>query len=162
MKDFLVFLPIAIVSLAIKTTIFPNFPFPDIPLLMVFYLAYSKPSVEGAVFAFVIGFVDDAFSGSVIGSASFALVIIYACVFLLSKLLQVSTPATKAGGAAAAAVIKGLLTYYVLKFAHISVSFLATVILQALATGIFAPFVFTFLQKVSSYLGHQSFKDNES
>lgn len=162
MKDFLLFFPVAIFYLALKTTLFPDFPLPDVPLLMVFYIAYRKPSVEGAVFAFIIGFIDDAFCGSIIGSTSFALLVTYIAVFLSSKLVQFSTPATRAGGAAAAAVLKGLLTFYILKFAHVSASFVFHVLLLAIATGIVAPAAMNLLTKTSAYLSPKGFKDSET
>ena len=92
MKEFLLFLPLTIIYLALKSTLFASFPLPDIPLIMVFYLASRKASVEGALFAFVLGYLDDAFSGSVIGASSFALVLIYLGTHLMSMLVEFTTP----------------------------------------------------------------------
>lgn len=162
MKEFLVFLPLTIVYLALKSTLFPAFPLPDIPLIMVFYLASRKASTEGALFAFVIGYLDDAFSGGVIGTSSFALIVIFICVHLLSMVVQFSSPVSRAAGAAGAALVKGAATYYVLRFANVDVYFLTHVVLQALVTGFFAPPVITLLQKLVMAVTPRKFKDNES
>lgn len=162
MKEFLLFLPLTIVYLALKSTLFPAFPLPDIPLIMVFYLASRKASTEAVVFAFVLGYLDDAFSGGVIGTSSFALIVIFVCVHLLSMLVQFTSAASKAAGAAGAALVKGAATYYVLRFANVDVYFLTHVVLQALVTGFFAPPVMTVLQRLVSMITPRRFKDNET
>jgi hypothetical protein len=55
MRDFLIFLPISLFFLALRSTLFKGFPLPDIPLLIVFYVAYTRPSLEGVVLSFVLG-----------------------------------------------------------------------------------------------------------
>lgn len=162
MKEFLLFLPLTIIYLALKSTIFAAFPLPDIPLIMVFYLASRKASTEGAVFAFVLGYLDDAFSGGVIGTSSFALLVIFLSVHLLSMVVQFTTPAARAGGAAGAALVKGAASYYVLRYANIDVYFLTHVVLQALVTGFFAPPVISALQWLVMLVTPRKFKDNES
>lgn len=162
MKEFLLFLPLTIVYLALKSTLFPAFPLPDIPLIMVFYMASRKASIEGALFAFVLGYLDDAFSGGIIGTSSFALIVIFVCVHLSSMLVQFTTPAARAAGAAGAALVKGAATYYVLRFANVDVYFLTHVVLQALVTGFFAAPVMTILQKLVFLVTPRKFKDNES
>lgn len=161
MKEILLFLPIAVVYLAVKTTIFPSFPLPDIPLLMVFYLAYTKPSTAVAIFAFAIGFINDAFGGGIIGSTSFALVVIFTAVYLFSRFVQFTTPSLKAGGALAIAILKGLLTYSVLKYSDVSVHFFSHVLLQGFVTAVFAPLILAVFAKVTSYVNPQTFKDSE-
>lgn len=162
MKEILLFLPIAVVYLAVKTTIFPSFPLPDIPLLMVFYLAYTRPSTAVVLFAFALGFIDDAFSGGIIGATSFALVVIFIAVYLFSRFVQFTTPSLKAGGGLATAILKGLLTFSVLKFSSLSVHFFSHVLLQGFVTAVFAPLVIAVFSKVTSYINPQAFKDSES
>lgn len=159
MKEFLIFLPLTILYLAVKSTIFPNFPLPDLPLLIVFYMAFKKPSVEGALLGFVLGYLDDAFNGGIVGTTSFSLVFIFLVMHFLAKKVQFSTPAFRAGGVAAAALLKGILTYSVLRYANVNVYFFTHVILQALVTGILAPGIITLLSRITA-LGRQSFKDN--
>src|SRR3989304_4815710 len=73
MREFLVFLPLTIAYFALKSTLFAGFPLPDIPLIIVFYMAYRKAAVAGVLSAFAFGYLDDAFSGGIIGTSSFAL-----------------------------------------------------------------------------------------
>ena len=88
MKDFLIFIPATIVYLAVKSTIFASFPVPDLPLIMVFYLGYTRPSLEGALLCFVVGYIEDALAGGVTGSTSFALIFIFLCAYFLSRKVQ--------------------------------------------------------------------------
>lgn len=160
MKEFLFFLPVTIVYLAVKSTLLPNIPLPDLPLLIVFYLAYRKPSVEGVFFAFALGYLDDAFNGGIIGTTSFSLVFIYVAIHLLAKRVQFITPAFKAGGAGAASLAKGIVTYQILKSAGYAVSFLGLVVLESLVTAALAPGIISLFTRVSGALTPQSFKDN--
>lgn len=162
MKEILLFLPIAVVYIAVKTTLFPSFPLPDIPLLMVFYLAYTKPSTAVALFAFALGFIDDAFSGGIIGATSFALVAIFIAVYILSRFVQFTTPSLIAGGGLATAVLKGVLTFSVLKFSNLNVHFFTHVLLQGFVTAVFAPLVIAAFKSLTSFINPQTFKDSES
>lgn len=162
MKEFLLFLPLTIIYLILKSTLFAAFPLPDIPLIMVFYLASRKASVEGALLAFVLGYLDDAFSGSVIGASSFALVLIFLSTHLMSMLVEFTTPVARAAGAAAAALVKGAAVYYVLRYANVDAYFFTHVMLQALVTGFFAPPVISGLLWLTAAVTARKFKDNES
>lgn len=158
MKEFLVFLPITIVYLALKSTILVNLPLPDLPLIIIFYMAYRKPTIEGALMGFVLGYLDDAFNGGIIGTSSFALVLIFLAMHILAKKVQFSTPAFRAGGVAVVALIKGALTYSVLRFANVGVYFFTHVVLMSLVTGILAPGIITLFQRLFSLFGPESFK----
>ncbi|MDO8427359.1 MAG: rod shape-determining protein MreD [Deltaproteobacteria bacterium] len=162
MKELLLFLPLSIVFLAIKSTLFVSLPLPDLPLIIIFYMGYRRASLEGVLLSFALGYLDDAFNGSIIGSTSFALVTIFLAVFLLSKKVQFSTPALRAGGVGAAAIIKGLLSYSVLRFTNVDVYFFTQVILHAVVTGVFASPIIIGLQKLNSYVSPHTFKDNEN
>lgn len=162
MKEFLIFLPLTIVYLALKSTLFPNLPLPDLPLIMVFLIASRKASIEGAVLAFVLGYLDDAFSGGIIGTSSFALVFIFVTVHLLSRMVQFTTPSIMAGGAALAALLKGALTYAVLRFSNVDVYFLTHVVLQAVITGIFAPGIIAVLQRMLQAISSRKFEDGDN
>ncbi|MDP2690383.1 MAG: rod shape-determining protein MreD [Deltaproteobacteria bacterium] len=162
MKEFLLFLPLTAVYLAFKSTLFVDFPVPDLPLIIVFFTAYRRASLEGAVLGFVLGYMDDAFNGGIIGSSSFALVFIFLAVHLLAKKVHFSTPALRAGGVAAATLVKGVLTYAVLRFANADIFFFTHVILYALVTGICAPPVIAALVRLAGLVSPQKFKDNAS
>lgn len=160
MKEFLIFLPLTIVYLGFKSTLFANIPVPDLPLIIAFFMAYRKLSIEGVLLAFVLGYIDDAFGGGIMGSTSFSLIFIFLSVHLLSKIVHFSTPAIRAGGAGAAALVKGILTYYILRFANLEVHFLPHVLLQAVMTGIFAPAIITLLMRIITVFSPHTFKDN--
>lgn len=162
MKEFLLFLPLTVIYLALKSTFFAAFPLPDIPLIMVFFLASRKASTEGALTAFVLGYLDDAFSGGVIGSSSFALVVIFLGVHLLSMMVQFTSSAAKGAGAAGAAFVKGAAVYYILRYSNVDAYFITHVVLQALVTGFFAAPVISALQRMVSFVTPRKFKDNES
>jgi len=160
MKEFLLFVPITAIYLAIKSTLFPDFPLPDLPLTIVFFMAYRRPSLEGAFLGFVLGYIDDAFNGGIIGSTSFALVFIFLVIHLFARKVHFSTPALKAGGVAVAMLIKGLLMYLVVGSKGAGASFFAFVLLHALVTGICAPPIIMALSWLTELVSPQKFKDN--
>lgn len=162
MKEFLLFLPITAVYLALKSTLFPDFPFPDLPLIIVFFMAYRRPSLEGALLAFTLGYIDDAFNGGIIGSTSFALLFIFLAIHLFARKLHFSTPALRAGGVAVAMLIKGMLMYLVIRSANASVSLFTFVVLHALVTGICAPPIIMGLSWLAELVSPHKFKDNAS
>lgn len=139
MRDLLVFLPTAILYLAIKSTLLPEIPFPDVTLLVVFYVAYTRTSLEGAFLAFILGYIEDVFTGGVIGSTSFGLVMAFLAVHLLSRRMHFTTPAVKAAVAAALGLAKGILLFVVIDFASGGLRSVADMFFVAVLTGIFAP-----------------------
>lgn len=160
MKESLIFLPVTIIYLAIKSTLLPAFPVPDLPLIIVFYMAYRKASFEGVLLAFVLGYIEDAFSAGIIGSTSFALIAVFIAANLFSRKVQFSTPAMKSGGVLAASVTKGIITYTIIKASHEQASFLVTVVLQAIVTGATTPAIILFLDRITAWANPQAFKDN--
>lgn len=160
MKESLLFLPITVVYLAIKSTLFPSVPVPDLPLIIVFYMAYRKTSFEGMFLAFALGYIEDAFSAGIIGSTSFSLITVFIAVNLLSRKVQFSTPAMRSGGIAAASVAKGIMTYSIIRATHSEASFLVTVVLQAIVTGATSPAIILFLMKLTAWVSPQAFKEN--
>ncbi|MBW7956743.1 MAG: rod shape-determining protein MreD [Deltaproteobacteria bacterium] len=162
MKEFLLFLPLTIAYLALKSTVLAGFPLPDIPLIIVFYMAHRKAAVDGLLAAFALGYLDDAMSGGVLGSSSFSLVLIFVAVHLLSKIVQFTTPAVKGGGVFAASVLKGALAYYILRAAGLDALFQAGMVLEAAVSGLLAPAVFALLQKTVDIATPRKFKDNEN
>lgn len=160
MKESLLFLPVTIVYLAVKSTLFPAFPMPDLPLIIVFYLAYRKASFEGVLLGFVLGYVEDAFSAGIIGSTSFSLIAVFIAVNLLSRKVQFSTPAMRGGGIVAASAIKGVIIYSIIRVSHAEAGILSTVVLQAIVTGAVSPAIILFLARLTAWVSPQSFKDN--
>ncbi len=141
MRDFLIFLPITLFFLALKSTLFEGLPLPDLPIIIVFYIAYARPSLAGVVLSFVLGYIDDVFSGAVIGSTSLSLVFVFALVHLLSKKVHFSTAGMMALGATVMALLKFTAAYIILSSFNTHIPFLAYVLPAVLLTGLFAPAV---------------------
>lgn len=143
MRDSLTFIAITILFLVIKSTLLPFAPLPDLPLIIVFYCAYTRPSVEGVVLSFALGYMDDYLSGGHIGVSSFALVTVYALTYILSKKVHLLTPLSKAIGAAFMSLVKVIVMYGVLVFAGSPPALTGGVTASVLITGLFAPAVTT-------------------
>ncbi|MBI5344525.1 MAG: rod shape-determining protein MreD [Deltaproteobacteria bacterium] len=160
MKDFLIFLPLTIVYLAFKGALFPVIPLPDIPLIIVFYAAYTKPSYEGALLGFVLGVVEDSLSAGILGTTSFSLVMVFLAVHLLSMKMHFTTPLIKAVAAGSLTILKGALIYTVLSFTNFASAFPLRVVLQAFVTGALAPAVITLIARLLSLVNRNTFKDS--
>lgn len=157
MKDLLIFFPLTIIYLAIKSTLLPEIPLPDITLLVIFYVAFTRATVEGAVLGFVLGYIEDIFTGGVIGSTSFALVACFLAVHVASRRMHFTTAAVKAATAASLSVLKGILVYVILDFTSAGLGTVADIVLQALLTGVFAPAVLASLAWVTSVVRPRTF-----
>ncbi len=160
MKEFIIFLPLAALYLAFKSTLFANVPVPDLPLIIVFYSAYRKTSIEGVILVFILGYMDDVMSGGVIGASSFSLIIVYMAVRLIASKVHFSTAQARAGGAAGAALLKGILIGMVLRSAGIHASFIGNVLLITVTTGVFAPAFITLFTRLLNLVTPAAFKDN--
>jgi rod shape-determining protein MreD len=158
MKDYLIFLPLTILYLVIKGTLFPTVPLPDLPLVIVLYVAYNKPSIEGALLAFIIGWIEDALTAGVFGTTSAALVVVFLALHLISKRMHFTTPVMKAAAAGILSLIKGGVIYAVLSFTDFDVPFLNYIIFQAIITAAFAPAIIVLISRLTGYLNPHSFK----
>ncbi|MBI5562687.1 MAG: rod shape-determining protein MreD [Deltaproteobacteria bacterium] len=162
MKEIIIFFPIALLYAALKGTLFASIPLPDVPLLMVFYAAYRRPSVEGVLLAFVLGYMEDVLGGGIIGSASFALIAVFLAAHLLAKKVQFSTRGTRAGGAFAAVLIKGALVYTVIRLSNLTAHILTDVLIQAVVTAVFAPAILTLTARLALRLAPAPWKGDAS
>jgi rod shape-determining protein MreD len=153
MKDFLIFLAISVLYLSFKSTIMPSVPTPDIPLIIVFFMAYNSGSVKGVILSFIIGYLDDVLNGSIIGTTSFTLVFIYASGHLLSKRMHFSNLSSKVMGLGVASLIKGTLSFIIWRSVNHDVSFFSYVIPTAIITALFAPFIISIFEHYSTLSG---------
>jgi len=158
MRDLIVFFPLAILYLAVKSTLLPEIPFPDIMLLLVFYVAYTRTSLEGAFLGFILGYIEDVFTGGVIGSTSFGLVMAFLAVHLVSRRMHFTTPVVKAAGAASLSLFKGLLLFVVIDFASGGLRFAVDIFFQAVLTGIFAPAILAGLGRLTALVHPRTFE----
>lgn len=83
----------ALAALVVQSTVLPLLPvgpvLPDLMLVICVYLGLHSHSPAGALAAFLLGYVQDAFSGSVIGLNAFAMCLVFATVYLASRRLWV-------------------------------------------------------------------------
>lgn len=153
MKESLIFLVISIIYLTFKSTIMPTVPIPDIPLIIVFFMAYNNASIKGVILSFIIGYLDDALNGSIMGTTSFTLVFIYAATYVLSQRMHFANISTKVIGCALAALIKGLLSFIIWRSVNQEVSFFTQVLPTIFITALFAPFIISLFEKYPTLRG---------
>lgn len=158
MRYYLVFIPVVILYMAVKSTLLVNVPLPDVTLLAVFFVAWARPSVQSVVLAFILGYLDDVLSGGVIGTSSFTLVVVFLTMHFLSRKVHFSTPGMRAAGAGGLALIKGLLAYSVLAFAEMNIAALLDILLVAILTGVFAPAVLAVFDRLTSFVTPRTFE----
>lgn len=86
-------------ALLIQTTVVPLLPFgaamPDLLLVVCVYLGLYFHSPAGAIGAFAIGYVQDSFSGSLLGLNAFAMTAVFVAVYLASRRLWVTNTLSK-------------------------------------------------------------------
>ncbi|TMA79674.1 MAG: rod shape-determining protein MreD, partial [Deltaproteobacteria bacterium] len=58
---------------------------PDLALVLCVYLGLHEHSVAGATGAFLLGYLLDSFSGSLVGLNAFAMTSVYTLVYLISR-----------------------------------------------------------------------------
>jgi rod shape-determining protein MreD len=139
MKDFILFNVISIIYWSFKSTIMPSVPVPDISMLIVFFMAVRGVSVQGLIIAFTLGYIDDTFSGAVLGSSSFALIITYITIYLFCQRISLSTTTGKLMGGFFTVLIKGVFTLLALTLTDIEINYFGTYIPVAITTALFAP-----------------------
>src|SRR3989338_1798652 len=151
MKNFIVYLVLALLFLVIENTLliifFPSLLIPDVILIMVFYLGFRNRSISGMLTAFSLGYLSDVFSAGVIGASSFTLVVVFVITSMLARLLNLNSMLIKVGGAIFMSILKGVLTYFVFRFLNQDIPFYI-IFPTAISTGIISPFIFTILKKV--------------
>jgi rod shape-determining protein MreD len=90
---------IVIAALLLQTTLLPltsvGRATPDLLLIICVYLGLHQHTVAGAVGAFVLGYLQDSFSGSVVGLNAFGMSLVFALVYLTSRRLWVDNAMSK-------------------------------------------------------------------
>ena len=99
MRPALIFGMLAIVALLLQTTVLPVAMWervtPDLLLIMCVYLGLHQHTVGGAVGAFALGYLQDTFSGSVLGLNAFGMSLVFTVVYLTSRRLWVDNAISK-------------------------------------------------------------------
>lgn len=149
MKDFLIFLPVTLIFFAFKSTLLYGAALPDLPLVIVFYVAYKRASLEGLVLAFMLGYMEDVFNGSVLGVSSFSFIIVFVVVVQLTKKVRFHGAATVAGGAGVMSLLSNLCSYAILTTKDLHVPLTGYLIPEAIVTALFAPAIVAVIKKVT-------------
>ena len=99
MRAAFLFTVFAITALLVQTTVLPFTSIgratPDLLLIMCVYLGLRQHSVAGAVGAFLLGYLQDAFSGSVVGLNAFGMCLVFIVVYMTSRRLWVDNTISK-------------------------------------------------------------------
>jgi len=147
MKDFIIYPLILIIYLSFRSALHFNLPFPDLSLIIIFYAASQKPSIKSVAISFILGYLNDVFSGGIIGITSFSLVFIFITIHILSKRMSFDTPLTKSLGAGLASILSGFINYLFLWFINPDISSFITIVPVAFITGaVAAPVIYLLIQ----------------
>ena len=148
MKDFFIYFLLTIFYWSFRSTVMPGVPLPDLSLIIVFYVASQGASTKGVALAFLLGYLDDTFSGGVLGSSSFSLVFLFAAIHLLTHKVHFSTSTVRVAGAFVLCLIKGVAMSLALSQVGISIGFISTVIPTAFTTALFTPAIMALLGRL--------------
>lgn len=87
------------IALLLQTTVLPLAAIgnatPDLLLIICVYLGLRLHSVSGAIGAFALGYLQDAFSGGMIGLNAFAMCVVFLIVYSTSQRLWVDNAVSK-------------------------------------------------------------------
>jgi rod shape-determining protein MreD len=93
------FVIIALLAVVVQTTVLPiarvGRGAPDLLLIICVYLGLHQHSVLGALGAFALGYLQDAFSGGIIGLNAFGMCLVFTVVYLTSRRLWVDNALSK-------------------------------------------------------------------
>ncbi|MCK5237249.1 MAG: rod shape-determining protein MreD [Deltaproteobacteria bacterium] len=150
-RDFAILLPLSIIYYSIKSTLLPGIPVPDITVLILLYLITKETRVEWAVFAFALGYIEDTFSGSMLGVSSFSLCATYILLYMALFKVDLTVTTTRILTGAVMVLFKGLLTYLLLSRSGIEINYFSTFVPTAFITALFAPAIIRFFILISSH-----------
>jgi rod shape-determining protein MreD len=143
----------AAIALLLQTTVFHALTagrvIPDLVLVLCVYLGMHEHNVGGAAGAFLLGYLLDSFSGSVVGLNAFAMTTVYLVVYLISRRLWMDNAFANIAMVVLATVLKGLalaaaLAAY-LSIDRVSLGAAEVLVAEALLAAAFTPIVFALL-----------------
>ncbi|MFQ5329937.1 MAG: rod shape-determining protein MreD [Thermodesulfobacteriota bacterium] len=152
MKSFPLYLLLVIIYLSVRSTLLANLPAPDLSLVVVFYIALQKASFEGAIFSFILGYIDDVFSGGVIGMTSLSLVAVFMATHYLSRRVDMDTPYTRILGVTLMALLKGVISCLVIYSMNEDIPSLLPILLTLVVTGLLAPLLLNLIAKIDGLI----------
>lgn len=146
---------IAVAALLLQTTVLPLAALgratPDLLLIICVYLGLHQHSVAGAFGAFLLGYLQDTCSGSVVGLNAFAMCLVFSLVYLTSRRLWVDNAVSKVVLVFLASVLKTavvlLLIAYFLPAATVWRTVASYLLLEAALAAVLSPAMFTVLAR---------------
>jgi rod shape-determining protein MreD len=153
MRAGILFALFAIAALLLQTTFLPLAAIgratPDLLLIMCVYLGLHQHTVGGAVGAFFLGYLQDTFSGSVLGLNAFGMCLVFTIVYLTSRRLWVDNAISKVVVVFLASVLKTLailaLVALFMSVDGLSNSVLRYLFIEAMLAAILSPAIFAIL-----------------
>jgi len=152
-RPVILFSALAVAALLLQTTVLPLAAIgratPDLLLIMCVYLGLHQHSVGGAVGAFSLGYLQDAFSGSVAGLNAFGMCLVFTVVYLTSRRLWVDNTISKIAVVFLASVLKTA-AILVLVAVFMSIeglwrTMLSYLLIEAVLAALLSPAVFALL-----------------
>jgi len=147
----------AIAALLLQTTVLPRMalgrPTPDLLLIMCVYLGLHQHTVGGAVGAFFLGYLQDAFSGPVVGLNAFGMCLVFTTVYLTSRRLWVDNAISKVVVVFLASLLKTLailaLVALFMSAERLSDSVVRYLFAEAILAAILSPAIFAVLSRTA-------------
>ncbi len=144
---------IAVVALLLQTTVLPLAAIgratPDLLLIICVYLGLHQHSVPGAFGAFVLGYLQDTFSGSVVGLNAFGMCLVFITVYLTSRRLWVDNAVSKIVVVFLASVLKTMallaLAAFFMSVDGLWQTILGYLFIEAVLAALLSPAVFAVL-----------------
>lgn len=145
----------AVGALLLQTTVLPlaavGRATPDLLLILCVYLGLHQHTVGGAIGAFSLGYLQDAFSGSVAGLNAFGMCLVFTVVYLTSRRLWVDNTISKIAVVFLASLLKTI-AILVLVAVFMSIeglwrTMLSYLLIEAVLAAILSPAVFAVLAR---------------
>ena len=159
MRAGVLFALFTVAALLLQTTLLPLVSVgratPDLLLIMCVYLGLHQHTVGGAVGAFFLGYLQDVFSGPVVGLNAFGMCLVFTMVYLTSRRLWVDNAISKVVVVFLASVLKTLAILVLLALfmsvEGLSNSVLRYLLIEAMLAAILSPAIFAVLARTEDF-----------
>ena len=164
MRAVVLFTLCAVGALLLQTTVLPHAIFgrgtPDLLLIMCVYLGLHQHTVGGALGAFLLGYLQDAVSGTVLGLNAFGMSLVFTTVYLTSRRLWVDNTISKIVVVFCASVLKTLailgLVVVFLSLEDLWQAILQYLLVEALLAAVLSPAVFSLLASTRTIVAEEA------
>ncbi len=154
MRSIALFTLIALFAVVLQTSVLPVVRIgretPDLLLIICVYLGLHQHTIPGAVGAFLLGYLQDAFSGGVIGLNAFGMCLVFTVVYLTSRRLWVDNALSKVVVVFLASMVKTTaIVALVVVFMSVELwrPILSSLLVDAALAAIISPAVFAVLSR---------------